>query len=64
MGLSSISHWLIVLLILVLVFGTARLRNVGKDLGGAVRDFKQSMNEGSADDKKEAQPENKDNPSA
>lgn len=64
MGLSSISHWLIVLLILVLVFGTARLRNVGKDLGGAVRDFKQSMNEGSADDKKEVQPENKDNPSA
>ena len=36
MGLSGISHWLIVLLIVVLVFGTKKLRNIGKDLGGTV----------------------------
>ena len=37
MGLTSIWHWLIVLAIVVLVFGTKKLRNVGKDLGGAVQ---------------------------
>lgn len=47
MGLTSIWHWLIVLAIVVLVFGTKKLRNVGKDLGGAVHDFKQGLNEGS-----------------
>ncbi|MBR6877558.1 MAG: twin-arginine translocase TatA/TatE family subunit, partial [Neisseriaceae bacterium] len=36
MGLSSIWHWLIVLVIVVLVFGTKKLKNVGKDLGSAV----------------------------
>ena len=46
MGLSGISHWLIVLLIVVLVFGTKKLRNIGKDLGGAVH-FKKGLNEGS-----------------
>ena len=53
MGLSSVSHWLIVLLIVVLVFGTAKLRNIGRDLGGAVHDFKEGLNQGS---------ENKDAP--
>ena len=37
----SLWHWIIVLIIVVLVFGTKKLRNVGKDLGGAVHDFKQ-----------------------
>ena len=46
MGLTSIWHWLIVLAIVVLVFGTKKLRNVGKDLGGAVHDFKKGLNEG------------------
>lgn len=46
MGSFSIWHWLIVLVIVVLVFGTKKLRNVGKDLGGAVHDFKQGLNEG------------------
>ena len=45
MGLSSVSHWLIVLLIVVLVFGTAKLRNIGRDLGGAVHDFKEGLNQ-------------------
>lgn len=46
MGSFSIWHWLVVLVIVVLVFGTKKLRNVGKDLGGAVHDFKQGLNEG------------------
>ena len=46
MGISSVWHWLLVLLIVVLIFGTKKLRNMGKDLGGAVHDFKQGLNEG------------------
>lgn len=46
MGTFSIWHWLIVLLVIVLVFGTAKLRNVGKDLGGAIKGFKEGMKEG------------------
>lgn len=42
MGISSIWHWLVVLLIVVLFFGTGKLRNLGKDLGGAVHDFKKA----------------------
>jgi len=44
MGLSGISIWqlLIVLLIVVMVFGTRRLRSLGEDLGGAVRNFRRS----------------------
>ncbi len=48
MGLTSIWHWLIVLAIVVLVFGTKKLRNVGKDLGGAVHDFKEGLEKGSS----------------
>jgi sec-independent protein translocase protein TatA len=51
MGSFSIWHWLIVLVIVMLVFGTKKLRNVGQDLGGAVKGFKDGM--------KEANPENK-----
>lgn len=53
MGSFSIWHWLIVLLIVVMVFGTKKLRNMGSDLGGAVKGFKDGMKEGSsaADDK-------------
>jgi sec-independent protein translocase protein TatA len=46
MGSFSIWHWLIVLLVIVLVFGTSKLRNVGKDLGGAIKGFKEGMKEG------------------
>jgi len=45
MGLSSIWHWLIVLLIVVLIFGTKKLRNIGSDLGGAVKNFKDAISE-------------------
>lgn len=51
MGSFSIWHWVIVLVIVVLVFGTKKLRNVGKDLGGAVHDFKQGLNEGTETEK-------------
>jgi sec-independent protein translocase protein TatA len=47
MGSFSIWHWLIVLLVIILVFGTAKLKNIGKDLGGAIKGFKEGMKEGS-----------------
>ena len=46
MGSLSIWHWLIVLVIVMLIFGTKKLRNIGTDLGGAVRGFKDGMREG------------------
>ncbi len=46
MGSFSIWHWLIVLVIVMLVFGTKKLRNIGADLGGAVRGFKDGMQHG------------------
>jgi len=46
MGSFSIWHWLIVLVIVVLIFGTKKLRNMGSDVGGAVKNFKDAMNEG------------------
>ncbi|MDB5892382.1 MAG: twin-arginine translocation protein TatA/E family [Polaromonas sp.] len=59
MGSFSIWHWLIVLLIVVMVFGTKKLRNMGGDLGGAVKGFKDGMKEGgqpAADDRPAAAP--------
>jgi sec-independent protein translocase protein TatA len=53
MGSFSIWHWLIVLLVVVLIFGTKKLRNIGADLGGAVKGFKEGMREG--DDKAKAE---------
>ena len=46
MGSFSIWHWLIVLLIVVMVFGTKKLKNIGSDLGGAVKGFKDGIKEG------------------
>lgn len=43
MGSMSIWHWLIVLVVVVLIFGTKKLRNIGQDLGGAVKGFKEGM---------------------
>jgi sec-independent protein translocase protein TatA len=50
MGSFSIWHWLIVLLIVVMVFGTKKLKNMGSDLGGAVKGFKDGMKDGSTPD--------------
>ena len=46
MGSFSIWHWLIVLLVVVVIFGTKKLRNIGSDLGGAVKGFKEGMKSG------------------
>lgn len=46
MGSFSIWHWLIVLAIVVLVFGTKKLKNIGTDLGGAVKGFKDGIKDG------------------
>ena len=43
MGSFSIWHWVIVLIIVLLIFGTKKLRNMGSDLGGAVKGFKDGM---------------------
>ena len=48
MGSFSVWHWLIVLLIVVLVFGTKKLKNIGSDLGGAVKGFKDGVRDGGA----------------
>lgn len=51
MGSFSIWHWLIVLLIILLVFGTKKLRNIGQDLGGAVKGFKDGMKDANGEQK-------------
>ncbi|MBD3892429.1 Sec-independent protein translocase subunit TatA [Hydrogenophaga sp.] len=50
MGSLSIWHWLIVLLVVVLVFGTKKLKNIGADLGGAVKGFKDGVKDSGASD--------------
>ena len=59
MGSLSIWHWLIVLVIVMMVFGTKKLRNIGSDLGGAVKGFKDGMKEGES-----GTPAAKDDPAA
>jgi len=49
MGSFSIWHWLIVLLVIILIFGTAKLKNMGKDMGGAIKGFKEGMKDGTDD---------------
>lgn len=49
MGTFSIWHWIVVLLVIVLLFGTKKLRNAGGDLGAAIRSFKKGLNEGQDD---------------
>ncbi|CUJ96545.1 Sec-independent protein translocase protein TatA [Achromobacter sp. 2789STDY5608615] len=54
MGSFSIWHWLVVLVIVALIFGTKKLRNIGSDLGGAVKGFKEGMKD--ANGEKPAEP--------
>ena len=60
MGAMSIWHWLIVLVIIMLIFGTKKLKNIGSDLGGAVKGFQEGMKDGAdkaaADAQAPAQP--------
>lgn len=51
MGSFSIWHWLIVLVIVMLVFGTKKLRNIGQDLGGAVKGFKDGIKDATTEAK-------------
>ncbi|RTK97500.1 MAG: Sec-independent protein translocase subunit TatA [Neisseriaceae bacterium] len=55
MGSLSIGHWIIVLLIVVVIFGTGKLKNLGKDAGDAVKNFKDAVK-----DKPENNQENSD----
>jgi sec-independent protein translocase protein TatA len=48
MGSFSIWHWLIVLLVVILIFGTKKLKNMGSDLGAAVKGFKDGVKDGTA----------------
>ena len=56
MGSFSIWHWLIVLLIVALIFGTKKLRNIGSDVGGAVKEFKKAMQAEQMTDGNEGRP--------
>lgn len=47
----SITKLIIILVIIVALFGTAKLKNIGRDLGGAVKGFKDAMNDGEAEEK-------------
>ena len=55
MGSLSIWHWLIVLLVVAMIFGTKKLRNIGSDLGGAVKGFKEGVKD-AEDAPKQVQP--------
>lgn len=56
MGSFSIWHWAIVLVVIVLIFGTSKLKNVGKDLGGAIKGFKEGMKDGTTEPAADAKP--------
>lgn len=60
--MANISPWqlLIVLLIVLLIFGTKKLRNIGGDLGGAVKDFRKGLSEGERDDETTSKSESAD----
>ena len=62
MGFGGISMWqlLIILVIVVLLFGTKKLRNIGTDLGGAIKSFKKSMKEEGEEEEEGAQPKQLD----
>jgi sec-independent protein translocase protein TatA len=55
MGAWVIGHWIVVLLVVILIFGTKKLKNIGSDLGGAVKGFKDGMKDGSATEEKPAE---------
>ena len=61
MGSFSIWHWLIVLLIVVLVFGTSKLKNLGRDLGGGIKGFKEGLKEGQEEETKKVTDDSKAN---
>ena len=54
MGSLSIWHWLIVLVVVIVIFGTKKLGSVGSDVGSAIKNFKKAMNDGEAESKEAA----------
>jgi sec-independent protein translocase protein TatA len=54
MGGLSLWHWLIVLVVVIVIFGTKKLSSVGTDVGSAIKNFKKAMNDGEAEGKEEA----------
>jgi sec-independent protein translocase protein TatA len=56
MGSWSIWHWLVVLVVVALIFGTKRLRNVGEDLGSAIKSFRKGMQDGDSQQQLKADP--------
>ncbi len=56
-GMPGPVELLIILALVALVFGTSKLKNVGKDLGGAISDFKAGLKEGGKDEKKDEKKE-------
>ena len=54
MGGLSIWHWLIVLVVVIVIFGTKKLSSVGTDVGSDIKNFKKAMNDGEAEGKEEA----------
>lgn len=53
MGVGSVWHWVIVLAVIVLVFGTSKLKNLGSDLGSSIKGFKKAMSDGDKEAEKE-----------
>jgi sec-independent protein translocase protein TatA len=58
MGAFGPLHWIVVLIVVVLIFGTKKLRNIGGDLGGAVKDFKDAMSKEQVAENKDANTSN------
>lgn len=56
MGISGIWQWVVILIIVLLLFGTKRLRNVGSDLGSAIKGFRKGVADGGADGDKKEEP--------
>ncbi len=56
MGAWGIGHWIIVLIVVLLIFGTKKLKNIGADLGGAVKGFKDGMKDGASEKPPEVPP--------
>ena len=56
MGSISPVHWLLVLVVVILIFGTKKLRNLGSDLGSAVKGFKDGMKDGSSAEEAASKP--------
>ena len=59
MGTFSIWHWILVLVIIILIFGTNKIKTIGQDLGEAIKNFKQSLNDYNTKDKSD-EPTKKD----